>query len=56
MRMKLGDALGRRDLAPHIFETREEANAFHGAAAMADADGQQIKGVGQGEPPARTTA
>ena len=30
MRMKLGDALSRRDLAPHIFETREEAHAFHG--------------------------
>jgi propionate CoA-transferase len=30
MRMKLGDALSRRDLAPHIFETRDEAQAFHG--------------------------
>lgn len=30
MRMKLGDALSHRDVAPHIFETPEEANAFHG--------------------------
>lgn len=28
MRMKLGNALTRR-VAPHIFETREEARAFH---------------------------
>jgi propionate CoA-transferase len=32
MRMKLGDALSRREVAPHIFETREEAHAFHGEA------------------------
>ena len=36
MRMKLGDALSRRDLAPHIFETREEAQAYHGQAADRD--------------------
>lgn len=29
MRMKLGTALSRREVAPHIFETREEATAFH---------------------------
>ena len=29
LRMKLGDALSRRDLAPHIYETRAEAQAFH---------------------------
>jgi propionate CoA-transferase len=33
MRMKLGGALSRRDLAPHIFETREEAQAFHGGTS-----------------------
>ncbi len=36
MRMKLGDALSRRDVAPHIFETREEAQAYHGQAADRD--------------------
>jgi propionate CoA-transferase len=25
LRMKLGDALSRRDVAPHIYESREEA-------------------------------
>ena len=28
LRMKLGDALTRRDVAPHIFETEEEARAL----------------------------
>jgi len=28
LRMKLGDALTRRDVAPHIFETEEDARAF----------------------------
>jgi propionate CoA-transferase len=28
MRLKLGDALAERELAPHIFETREEAQGF----------------------------
>jgi propionate CoA-transferase len=28
LRMKLGDALASRNLAPHIFETREEAHSF----------------------------
>jgi len=28
LRMKLGGALSRRDLAPHIFETREDARRF----------------------------
>jgi propionate CoA-transferase len=28
MRMKLGEAMSRRQVAPHIFETREEAHAF----------------------------
>jgi len=28
MRLKLGEALKERDLAPHVFETREEAQAF----------------------------
>ena len=27
MRIKLGDALGRRRLAPHIYQTAEEARA-----------------------------
>jgi propionate CoA-transferase len=30
LRMKLGDALARRRVAPHIFETREEAHDFVG--------------------------
>jgi propionate CoA-transferase len=34
MRMKLGDALNERKMAPHIYETREEAeNALRGKAA-----------------------
>jgi propionate CoA-transferase len=33
LRLKLGDALSRRNLAPHIFETREEAHAFHAEAS-----------------------
>lgn len=33
MRLKLGDALSRRKLAPYIFETREEAYVFHAGAA-----------------------
>ena len=28
MRLKLGDALARRDVAPHIFETSTEAHQF----------------------------
>ena len=28
LRMKLGDALTKRDVAPHIFETEEDARAF----------------------------
>ena len=28
MRLKLGDALARRDVAPHIFETSTDANQF----------------------------
>ena len=28
MRLKLGEAMSRRQVAPHIFETREEAHAF----------------------------
>ena len=28
MRLKLGDALARREVAPHIFETPHEARAF----------------------------
>ncbi len=31
MRMKLGDALEQRDVAPHVFETEEEARDFLGA-------------------------
>jgi hypothetical protein len=27
MRLKLGEALGSRDVAPHIFETPQEARA-----------------------------
>jgi propionate CoA-transferase len=30
MRLKLGDALSRREVRPHIFETREEAEASRG--------------------------
>jgi propionate CoA-transferase len=40
MRLKLGEALKERDLAPHVFETREEAQAFTddaGASAKPDA-------------------
>jgi propionate CoA-transferase len=33
MRLKLGDALARRLVAPHIFETRDEALAFLGQEA-----------------------
>jgi propionate CoA-transferase len=29
MRMKLGRALGARAVAPHVFETAEEAKGFH---------------------------
>ncbi len=37
LRLKLGEALARRRVAPHIFETRDEAQAFvH--AAREDAD------------------
>ena len=32
LRLKLGDALTRRRVAPHIFETRDEAQAFVHAA------------------------
>jgi propionate CoA-transferase len=32
MRLKLGAALAERNLAPHVFETREEAQAFTDAA------------------------
>ena len=28
LRLKLGEALTRRRVAPHIFETRDEAQAF----------------------------
>jgi propionate CoA-transferase len=28
LRMKLGDALTKRDVAPHIFETEDDARAF----------------------------
>jgi len=28
MRMKLGEALARRDVAPHVFETEAEAKEF----------------------------
>ena len=28
MRLKLGDALSRRDVAPHIFETPADAHRF----------------------------
>ena len=28
LRMKLGDELQKRDLAPHIYETKEEAQIF----------------------------
>jgi propionate CoA-transferase len=28
MRLKLGDALSRRDVAPHIFETSADAHRF----------------------------
>jgi propionate CoA-transferase len=28
LRMKLGDALSNRDVAPHIFETEEDARTF----------------------------
>ena len=41
MRMKLGDALGRRDLAPHILETREEARAFHGRSRVDDKENSE---------------
>jgi propionate CoA-transferase len=30
LRMKLGDELARRDVAPHIYETREEARRVLG--------------------------
>ena len=29
LRMKLGDALSRREVAPHVYETEAEARAFH---------------------------
>ena len=32
MRLKLGEALARRDVAAHIFETAKEANAFIGGS------------------------
>ena len=45
MRMKLGDALSRRNLAPHIFETREEAQAFHtDAQARPEKVGRTVDG------------
>jgi hypothetical protein len=28
MRLKLGEAMSRRQVKPHIFETRDEAHAF----------------------------
>jgi propionate CoA-transferase len=31
MRLKLGEALAERDLAPHVFETRAEAQEFSAA-------------------------
>ena len=31
MRLKLGAGLAERNLAPHVFETREEAHAFASA-------------------------
>ena len=37
LRLKLGEALARRRVAPHIFETRDEAHAFVHAARK-DAD------------------
>ena len=41
MRLKLGAALSERNLAPHVFETREEAHAFTDAAgAPAKAGGR----------------
>jgi propionate CoA-transferase len=39
LRLKLGEALARRRVAPHIFETREEAHGFieaHGEPGAAD--------------------
>jgi len=44
LRLKLGEALAKRRVAPHIFETREEAQAFienkeRGAADAARSSG-----------------
>jgi propionate CoA-transferase len=45
LRLKLGEALSRRRVAPHIFETAEEAQAFVGNAKRAPAkkSGQKTK-------------
>ena len=44
MRMKLGDALSRRQVAPHIFETADEAHAsIDGAVALSAASLQGDK-------------
>jgi propionate CoA-transferase len=40
LRAKLGDALARRNLAPHIFETRAEAHAFAAAHRPAPPPGR----------------
>jgi propionate CoA-transferase len=41
LRLKLGEALSRRRVKPHIFETREEAHAYvaeHGSKEEGGAD------------------
>lgn len=39
LRLKLGEALARRRVAPHIFETADEAHAFVQAADTANEAG-----------------
>ena len=39
LRLKLGEALARRRVAPHIFETQEEAQAFVQAGDPAGTNG-----------------
>ncbi len=34
MRMKLGDALSKREVAPHIYESREDAEWCAGGAGL----------------------
>ena len=38
MRAKLGEELSKRNVAPHVFESAAEAQAFHAGPAAAPAD------------------